>query len=943
MFASRYSLATILTLAFLASCGGDSSSPDVVTQVPAPTAPPPVAATEPETPNKLPTVNYKFTPLLQGKEIQTSNVSDAFINATGSISHPQANQSISGNFIASIRAEDPDGIDEVYLGFANTEFAIPLCQGGCGSSLLITETGINPLEFEQESGNLLLELFVKDGQGNESRVATRSFTWQRVFVEGVTAQWQNQNIQVSWQSIPGYFRYNLYIAYDSELNPKNISTLDGGQAFRSLTSTSFTIANRQTNRVNYIRITAIDGSGESAFSEPLTLIPAEDFENQPPVATNDEFSLDEDSLLEGNLLANDQDPEAGVLTINQTPLTAPQKGSININANGDFSYTPQPNINGEDSFVYQITDNEGATDTAAVILNILPVNDSPIALDDEYSVTEAITFSPAPGETLLANDSDIDGDSLSVDSTPVTPPQFGSLTLNADGSFTYQSQQGLSETLDQFQYRVTDPQGASATATVTLNISTVNEPPSAQPDTYTIDEDNVLNVNAAEGILANDSDPDGEPLVIQQPLLSTTTNGELVVAPSGAFDYSPSPNFNGVDSFSYKLVDSAQQESSATVTLTINAVNDAPIAVADEYQATTAVTLEVTSTEGLLNNDTDIDGDNLTVLAVNATPTNGSVTLSADGSFSYTSNNEFLGTDTFSYDVSDNNGGTATGSVSIIVAAPVNTQPVAVDDVAEVQQGSSVIIDVLANDTDADEDPLTITDATAGNGTVIIEENQVVYTPTPEFFGTDTIDYSISDGNEGTASAQVVVTVTENNAPVANPDTAETLEDESVEIDVLANDTDPLNGTLSVTAASATNGSISISNNLLNYTPNLNFNGTDTINYTLESSSGNNAEGLVTVTVISVNDPPVTGLDFATTQPETAITVSVLDNDSDPEGDPLTVILAATEFGETIINNGTTVTYTPVAGIGSDIVTYQVSDGNGGITRGSIIVTITEP
>lgn len=940
MFISRYSLATTLALTFLAAYGGDSSSQNSPPQLQA-AKPPPAAVPGPTTPVP-PTVNYTFTPLQQGKKIAGSQVSENAINATGNISRPQVNQSISGNFIASIIAEDPDGIDEVYLGFANTQRALPLCQGSCGSSLHITETGINPLEFDQESGNLVLELFVKDSQGNETRVATRDFSWRRVFVEGVSAQWQGQTVQVNWQSLPGYFRYNVYIAYDAALTPKNISSIDGGQAFRALNATSLAITNREANRLNYILITAIDGSGESAFSETIPLIPAEGFENQPPVAVNDAFSLDEDSQLQANLLENDTDPESGLLTVSQTPLTPPQQGSVEISENGNFTYTPQTNFNGQDNFVYQITDNEGATDSATVSLTITPVNDAPQALNDEYSVTEAIAFTPVTSEGLLANDSDIDGDSLTVDTVPVTAPQFGSLTLNTNGTFTYQSQQGITETRDQFQYRVTDPAGASATATVTLNISTVNEPPSAQPDAYTLDEDNVLNVNAEQGILANDSDPDGEPLVIQQPLLSSTSNGELNVAATGAFVYTPQANFNGSDSFSYKLIDSAQQESTATVTLTINPINDAPQAVTDEYQATTAITLAVVASDGLLNNDTDIDGDTLNVSGVNTSPSNGSVDVSADGSFSYTSNSEFVGTDTFSYDVSDGNGGTTTGNVNIVVALAANIPPVANNDTAEVQQGNSVTIDALANDTDADEDNLTITSATADNGVANIDNNQIVYTPNAEFVGTDNVNYSISDGNGGTANAVVVVSVTANNGPIANPDTAITDEDTNVEIDVLANDTDPQNGTLSVTAASANNGAVSINQNLLNYQPNLNFNGQDTITYTLQSSSGNTAQGIVTITVNAVNDPPVTALDFATTQPETAVTVDVLANDSDPEGDALTVIFAGTEFGDTVINNGTTVTYTPSPNINSDVVTYRVSDGNGGITRGSIIVTVTE-
>ncbi|MGH6932394.1 MAG: cadherin-like domain-containing protein, partial [Dongiaceae bacterium] len=310
--------------------------------------------------------------------------------------------------------------------------------------------------------------------------------------------------------------------------------------------------------------------------------------------------------------------------------------------------------------------------------------------------------------------------------------------------------------------------------------------------------------------------------------------------------------------------------------------NNPPVAVAD----TGATGEGVPTTITVLANDTDVDGDPLTVTAAFAG--NGSVTINPDGTITYTPNAGFAGTDTITYQISDGNGGTSSVSFTVFVNAIGNNPPVAVADSGATDEGLAITIDVLANDTDVDGDPLTVTAASALNGSVVINPDGTLgYTPNANFNGTDTIVYTISDGNGGTDTAVVTVTVNPvNDAPVANDDAASTDEDTPVTITVLANDTDVDGDPLTVSGASAGNGSVVINpDGTLGYTPNAEFNGTDTITYTISDGNGGTDTAVVTVTVNPVNDAPVANDDAASTDEDTPVTITVLANDTDVDGD----------------------------------------------------------
>ena len=361
----------------------------------------------------------------------------------------------------------------------------------------------------------------------------------------------------------------------------------------------------------------------------------------------------------------------------------------------------------------------------------------------------------------------------------------------------------------------------------------------------------------------------------------------------------------------------------------------------------------------VLANDTDPDGNTLTITAVTQ-GTNGSVAITGGGTgLTYAPNANYFGADSFTYTISDGNGGTDTATVSITVT-PVNDNPTANDDAATVAEDSSAnAINVLANDSFAPDagETLTVSAVMQGtNGSVAITGGGtgVSYTPNANYFGADSFTYTISDGNGGSDTATVNVTVTNvNDDPTANDDAATVAEDSGANtINVLANDSSaPDTGeTLTITAkTNGANGTVSITGGgtTVSYTPNADFFGADSFTYTISDGNGGNDMATVNVTVTNVNDDPTANDDAATVAEDSgANAISVLANDSiSPDaGETLTitVVTQGTNGSVAITGGGTGLTYTPNANyFGSDSFTYTISDGNGGSDTATVNITVT--
>ncbi|MBB1304107.1 Ig-like domain-containing protein [Pseudoalteromonas sp. SR43-5] len=934
----------------LSACGGSEESPTQETiQSPTAEVVPPSVTSYINLAGVIASNQTKSTKVLGAVTSSRGVVGASLANTRADIVFSQTNDTVQGNVSFLLEASDTDGIAEVDLVLPSVNKSISLCSSDCGVGYEKSIIGLSPALYGVTPGEIRLEIWITDTLNNQVLADAITFNWQPYQIEGVTAQRDEDNINLSWQANPELNRYNVYIATQAGVSSTNINELENGQQFLSIQNTALSITESLTDKSYQVLITGVEGSGESGFANIINIAPVGGELAFAPKANADQFQINEDQTLQGNVLTNDTNQYSGDLRVNADALILPQHGTLNINENGDFTYIPIANFNGEDAFSYQVANELGMTDTAVVEITILAVNDAPIALDNTYSITNNGTLVVlSPG--LLINDSDIDLDDLTVDTTPVSEPTRGQLTLFDNGGFEYQGEQNM-QGQDSFQYRVVDAQGAQAIANVTIVSSNTNVAPITKNDSYSLSEDETLVVTAANGVLSNDTDPNNDSFSVDETFMVAPTHGQLLLATDGSFSYVPDANFNGVDQFQYQAIDSLGATSTATVTLVINSEPDNPVAQNDAYQFSKNKLFEVTVQNGLLINDFNIEAGDLSVntTAINATQ-NGELTLNADGSFTYQPDLGFIGVDSFTYSISNEQGLTATAQVTLSESG-VNTFPEANDDQYTLDEDSSAsLLDVLANDTDADGDTISISNIenTAGEATIVA--GKIQFTPPANFSGEIVLTYTITDGystgNEGIndRTASVTITVTPvNDAPTANADSATMSEDApALLVNVLANDSDIDGDTLVITAATADRGSASVVDNKIQYTPAPNTNGTAIINYTISDGNGGTATTNLTITIIPVNDAPIANADSATIDEDAApILINVLANDSDVDGDSLAISAASADIGSVSVV-GNQIQYTPAADDnGVATVTYTVSDSSGGASTTTLTITIT--
>ena len=483
-------------------------------------------------------------------------------------------------------------------------------------------------------------------------------------------------------------------------------------------------------------ITDSDGDLSTAIVS-IAVNPVDD----PVVAVEDSAVLNEDASAVIDVLANDTAVDGG---LELTGVTQPLHGTVAINDDGTVTYTPAENYNGTDSFTYSITDADGDVSTATVSLTINPENDNPVAVDDDVSLNE----DASAVIDVLANDTDLDGDNLTV--TEVTQPANGTVVINADGTVTYTPDANYYGD-DSFTYTISDGQGGTDTATVSLTVNPENDAPVAADDTAIINEDTAAVID----VLANDTDLDGDTLSLDS--VTQPEHGLVTINADGTVTYTPDADYTGSDSFTYTISDGAGDTDTATVSLTVNPENDAPVATDD------AVTLneDAAAVIDVLANDTDLDGGPLSVDSITQ-PEHGLVAINEDGTVTYTPDADFNGTDSFTYTVSDGAGGFDTATVSLTVD-PANDAPVAVDDTVSGTEDTPLVINpetLLANDTDVDGDTLEITavDSPVGGSVEIIDGN-VVFTPDANYSGPASFDYTVTDASGATSTATTPVNI----------------------------------------------------------------------------------------------------------------------------------------------------------------------------------------
>lgn len=429
-----------------------------------------------------------------------------------------------------------------------------------------------------------------------------------------------------------------------------------------------------------------DGDGLIDLLDPdcAPFVPA----NNVPAATNDSYSTNEDTALvvpAGGVLSNDTDADSDPLTA--AVVTNPSHGTLTLNADGSFTYTPVANYNGSDSFTYRANDGSDNSNVATVTITVNAVNDLPVANNDSYGTNQDTPLNISAAG-VLSNDTDVDGNSLTA--TNAGTPSHGTLTLNADGSFLYTPDAGYVGG-DSFTYTANDGTGDSVAATVSITVSDTNDVPVAAANSYATDEDTTLTVTAP-GVLANDTDADGDSLTAI--VVTGGSHGTVTLNSDGSFTYVPDADYNGPDSFTYKANDGTVDSSTVTVSITVNPVNDAPVAQNDTK--TTAFNTPLTAS--VVATDVDMPADTLTFSLV-ADGAHGAAVVNTDGSYTYTPNTGYSGADSFTFKVNDGSVDSNTATVSITVGTPADTDS---DGIPDSTDNCPAVSNANQKDTDGD-------------------------------------------------------------------------------------------------------------------------------------------------------------------------------------------------------------------------------------------------
>ncbi len=703
--------------------------------------------------------------------------------------------------------------------------------------------------------------------------------------------------------------------------------------FLSYNSSTQTISGTPANSdVGFFSVRVEVSDGASTVSQQFSL-EVVNTNDAPTVLSNiDNQTISEDA--EFTLTINDVfiDEDAG----DKLTFTADNLPSgLVMTSGGTISGAPDNDAAQNSPFTVEViaTDKAKASVSSSFQIVVINVNDAPQPFDDVVLVNE----DNATTADVLENDIDVDNDVQPSTLFIVSPPTHGSVTTDSsNGMITYTPDTDYAGS-DALTYRITDPDGAHGTATVTFNVVNSNDAPIANNDTFITEED----VTTEFDVIANDTDidegdaPQGSQIVIEL----TPTNGSVDIN-NDKVRYVPNLNFVGTDVFYYKVADKNGAFSNvAKVHVTVGPVNDIPVAGDD-----VAATLEDQSTYFVvLNNDSDTEDSSIdpSNMAIVNRPTNGSVSIDIEGNMTYVPNADFNGTDTFQYTVTDSDGLTSLAATVTVTVNPVNDAPIANSDITEVNEDNSIQINILGNDTDIDSNDDILSSSIdiqsqPSNGELFIDTATgiVRYTPAADFNGTDTFTYQVMDKGGLTsqiATVQIDVKAV-NDAPRLKNDSVTTDEDTRLVISVLDNDYD-VDGTLEKVTLKVTqqpvNGSVSInSQGQISYIPRLNFFGTDQFSYNIADNNGlfSTSDATVLVTVNSVNDMPTVTKGTGQTFEDKATTITLIGNDVD--GDVLSYSILQQPAHGTLSGSGATRTYTPDENYnGADSFIFRASDG----------------
>jgi large repetitive protein len=646
-------------------------------------------------------------------------------------------------------------------------------------------------------------------------------------------------------------------------------------------------------------------------------------DNDPPQLASDSLIINEDASGAINAFANDYD-DTGALTY--SIFTQASNGLVSLlSASGQFNYVPNSNYFGNDSFVVQACDGlQCATSTVSVQIN--GVNDLPTAspfvltLSEDSNTSGTITtFSDA--ETFPLNYSFLGG---------VIIPGF---TLNSNGSYTYVAPANYFGT-QSAQIRGCDGQGACVSTTFNLIINAVNDLPVASNDSFTANEDQNITGNVSNG----EFDIEGSALTYTA--TSPANNGILNLATNGQFTYLPNANWFGSETIAIAVCDNQNGCTNTTLSLTINPINDPPLAL-----PTSINTTEDTNFNGSLTSFVSDAENSALLFSLITAPASGLLSLNANGSFTFTPSVNFFGVLNSTFQVCDNAGSCATGSLTLNVTA-VNDLPFT-PNVSITLNEDATASGVINGIQDVDNTNLVLSlvqNAIHGNF-ILNNDGSYSYTPDSNYAGNETIIYAACDAQNACSQGTLSITVQPvEDSPQVQGETLVIEEGNTLINSVNANDTDGDGDVLTYTALGAPlGGSIVLNpNGTFVYTPNNAFIGTETIAYNACDNQGNCGTGVLTIVVVTTNTAPTATGSIQTLQEDQPLSADLSSSVLDAEGGPFSfTTLMEPQHGELQWTSGGSFIYTPAADYyGSDSFTFQVCDAGGLCASASIQLSI---
>lgn len=541
-------------------------------------------------------------------------------------------------------------------------------------------------------------------------------------------------------------------------------------------------------------------------------------------------------------------------------------------------------------------------------------NVAPTAGDDAFVIDEDTTLT----DTLVGGDEDLDGDTLTYE-VFVAPP-LGDLSLSSNGAFTYTPPQDFAGDVD-FVYRVRDRLNATDTATVTIEVVPVNDPPSVHPDEATIDEEGTLVLD----VVANDSDvEDGRPTV--SAVVSATVLVDVTVEPDGRLRIVGRPDATGTETFVYRAVDSDGLAAEAIVTIDVINTNDRPIVFGDD----------VSVVEDGVRNGTvsaiDPDDDALVYDVVDV-PAFGNVVLDpVTGAYSYRPVANYNGSDSFSFVADDGLSTSAPGVVTIEVT-PVNDAPVPSSPLVSTLEDIAVGFTLPTSDIDLDDLTWALTSAPLHGEITAFDEadGSGTYTPDLDFVGLDTVRWSVTDGTVTVTSTIRFNVGGDNDTPFADDITLFGREDTAQELALIGFDpdgdslttvidTEPVHGTL--IDFDATTGSVT-------YLPDPDWNGVEVFTFFVTDGEFDSRTATVSLDIAAVNDAPAITAQTVSVDEDTDTWIDLVVADVDSETVTL-VVLDGPAIGAIldVDSPGARIHYLPdLNASGRDTVLWTANDG----------------